>query len=86
MRSALLEDLARSLDGASGLVAGLKREVDSLVQERMRRHLLDMDLVTREEFEIVRALAVEAREENARLKARLSALEDQRACSDRSED
>jgi BMFP domain-containing protein YqiC len=39
------------------------------------RLLADRDLVTREEFEAVRAMAAKAREENDALLARLAALE-----------
>ena len=41
----------------------------------MDRWLADRDLVTREEFDAVRAMAAKAREENIALKARLDALE-----------
>jgi BMFP domain-containing protein YqiC len=41
----------------------------------MERVLAGMDLVTREEFEAAREMAVRAREENERLAARLAALE-----------
>jgi BMFP domain-containing protein YqiC len=37
--------------------------------------LREMDVVQREEFEAVKAMAVAAREENERLAARISALE-----------
>ena len=39
------------------------------------RWLADRNLVTREEFDAVRAMAEKAREENEALKARLEALE-----------
>ena len=41
----------------------------------MDRWLADRDLVTREEFDAVRAMAQKAREENAALMARLEVLE-----------
>jgi BMFP domain-containing protein YqiC len=41
----------------------------------MERILNRMDLVTREEFEAVREMAIRAREENERLAQRLAALE-----------
>ena len=43
--------------------------------EDCQRILADMDVVTREEFEAVREMAIMAREENDRLAARLAALE-----------
>jgi len=41
----------------------------------MERLVRDMDVVTREEFEAAREMAVLAREENERLAARIEALE-----------
>jgi BMFP domain-containing protein YqiC len=43
------------------------------------RMLRDMDVVSREEFEAVKAMAAKAREENDALSARLAALEAQLA-------
>jgi len=45
------------------------------MKSMMDRWLADRDLVTREEFDAVRAMAQKAREENAALEARLVALE-----------
>ena len=42
------------------------------------RWLADRNLVTREEFDAVRAMAQKAREENDALKARIAALEEAR--------
>lgn len=41
----------------------------------MERHIDKMNLVTREEFEVVKAMAERAREENETLKQRLADLE-----------
>ena len=47
----------------------------SAVKGLMDRWLADRNLVTREEFDAVRAMAQKAREENAALSARIAALE-----------
>ena len=73
--SRLFDDLARVANGAAGAFAGLRGEVEALVRSRLERTLANMDLVTREEFEVVRQMAVRAREENEALRARLDALE-----------
>ena len=44
--------------------------------------LADRDLVTRDEFEAVRAMAQKAREENDALKARIAALEAKHAAEE----
>ena len=59
----LLDDLARVAAGAAGAVTGLRDEVEAQMRQRMERVLARMDLVTREEFEVVRELAVNARRE-----------------------
>jgi BMFP domain-containing protein YqiC len=71
----LFDDLARLMTDAAGAAQGVKREVEGLAKSQMERILRDMDLVTREEFEAVREMAILAREENEMLKARLDALE-----------
>ena len=72
--SRMFEDAAKLAGGALGAMAGLRREVEALVQQQLERLLVRMDLVTRDEFETVKALAVLAREENEKLSARLDAL------------
>lgn len=69
------DDLARAAGGAMGALGGMRQEVEGLFQQRLERLISDMNLVTREEFEIVEAMARKAREENDALKARLDALE-----------
>ena len=70
------DDLARAAGGAMGALNGMRTEVETLFHQRLERALANMNLVTREEFEIVHAMATKAREENAALKARIEALED----------
>lgn len=71
----LFEDLTKMLNGAAGTVAGMTREAQSGLQERMRDWVGGMDMVRRDEFDAVRAMAVAAREENDVLRARIEALE-----------
>lgn len=71
----LLDDLARLMTDAAGMARGARTEVDSFVRTQAERILNDLDMVSREEFEAVRMMAQEAREENARLAERIAALE-----------
>lgn len=73
----LFDDLARLMTDAAGAAQGVRREVESLVRAQGERVLRDMDVVSREEFEAVKAMAAKAREENDRLADRLAALEQQ---------
>ncbi len=70
-----LDDIARLATDAAGAAQGVRREVETVVKTQIERLLRDMDVVTREEFEAVREMALLAREENDRLSARLAALE-----------
>lgn len=71
----IFDDLARVAGGALGALSGLREEVELLVRQRLERLLSDMDLVTREEFDAVKAMAAEARAENERLLKRIAELE-----------
>ena len=71
----LFEDAAKLAGGALGTLASVRREIEALMQQRMERLLAKLDLITRDEFETVRAMAALAREENEKLSARLAALE-----------
>ncbi|EIM72793.1 hypothetical protein A33O_18159 [Nitratireductor aquibiodomus RA22] len=53
----------------------MRREVETAFQAQAERILNSMDVVQREEFEMVREMALKAREENAALTARIEALE-----------
>jgi BMFP domain-containing protein YqiC len=73
----LLDDLARVASGALGVAAGMRDEVESAMRQRFARVLGDMDLVTREEFDAVKAMAAKARSEEEALKLRIAKLEEQ---------
>ena len=74
-QSRLLEDLARVASSAMGVAAGMRDEVEGRLREQFERILERMDLVTREEFEAVKAMAQKAREDQIALSERLAALE-----------
>jgi BMFP domain-containing protein YqiC len=73
--SRILDDIARLATDAAGAAQGVRREVETVVKTQIERLLRDMDVVTREEFEAVREMALLARDENDKLAARLAALE-----------
>lgn len=70
-----LDDLARLMTGAAGAADGARREFETLLKAQGERMIGSMDLVQREEFEAVKAMAQRAREENEDLKARIAKLE-----------
>jgi BMFP domain-containing protein YqiC len=69
------EDFVKIMNGAAGTVAGMTREAQDGMRERMKEWVAGMDFVSRDEFEAVKAMAATAREEVETLKARLAALE-----------
>jgi len=74
-RRRLLDDIAKLATSAAGIVQGTGQEVEQLLRQRVERLLDSFDLVTREEFEVVKAMAEAARRENEELAERLRALE-----------
>ncbi len=74
-QSRLLDDLARVASGALGVAAGMRGEVEARLREQFERVIQQMDLVTREDYEVVYAMAQKAREEQEAMAERLEKLE-----------
>ena len=71
----LLDDLARMANGALNTLSGLREEIENRVRERVERMLADMDMVPREEFDAIKAMAQKARAEQEDLAAKVAELE-----------
>ena len=69
------DDLARVASGAMGAFTGMRDEVEARLRDQLERVLAGMNLVSREEFEAVRAMAAKAREEQEVLQRKITALE-----------
>lgn len=69
------DELGKLITDAAGAADGVRKEIEGVVRSQAERVLRDLDLVQREEFEAVKAMAQKAREENEALKARIAALE-----------
>jgi len=74
-QSRIFDDLARVAAGAMSTLSGVRTEVESRLREQLERVLAGMDLVSREEFEAVKAMAAKARAEQENLQKRLAELE-----------
>ncbi len=74
-RNKIIDDLGQLMQNALGVAQGAKVEAETAMKSLMDRWLADRNLVSRDEFDAVRAMAQKAREENEVLKARLDALE-----------
>jgi len=75
----IFDDLARVAGGALSALGSLKEEIDGMVKTRFDSFAENANLVSREEFEVVREMAAEARAEQERLVARVAELEAQLA-------
>jgi BMFP domain-containing protein YqiC len=71
----LLDEVAKLMTDAAGAAQGLAREAEGVVRGQAERILQGMDLVKREEFDAVKAMAEKARLENERLAGLVAALE-----------
>jgi BMFP domain-containing protein YqiC len=71
----ILDDLAKLMTDAAGAAQGVRREVEGVFKAQGEKFLADLDVVRRDEFEAVKAMAEKARAENERLAARIAELE-----------
>ena len=69
------DELGKLITDAAGAADGVRKEIESVVRAQAERVLRDLDVVQREDFEAVKAMAQKAREENEALKERIAALE-----------
>lgn len=70
----ILDDLSKLATGAMGAAHSVKSEMEDHFRAWLDRQLAHMDLVTREEFEVVRDMAEAARRENEDLRAEIELL------------
>jgi BMFP domain-containing protein YqiC len=63
----VFDEIAKLMTDAAGAAQGVRREVETLMRAQGEKILRDMDVVAREEFEAVKAMAEKARGENERL-------------------
>lgn len=73
------DDLARVANGAMGALSGVRGDIEARVRDQLERVLAGMDIVSREEFEAVKAMAAKARQEQEELRHRVAELESELA-------
>jgi BMFP domain-containing protein YqiC len=72
----LFDEMARLMGNAASVAQGVKREAETAFRSQMEHFVGNMDLVRREEFDVVREMASQARAENEALKQRIADLEE----------
>ena len=70
----IFEDLSKVATSAMGTFAGVGREIETAARNRMRDMVGGLDMVDRDEFEAVKAMAATARAEVEVLRAEIAAL------------
>ena len=74
-REKIVDDFVKLMMGAVGTAQGMQEEASSLMRSRLENTVRKLDLVSREEFDVVAEMAQQARQENEVLVKRLDDLE-----------
>lgn len=69
------DDLAKVATGAVGALSGVKQQISTEIRTQINRFMVEIDVVPREDFEIVEAMVREARIQNQKLAERIATLE-----------
>ena len=73
-KNKILHDVSQLVSGLGVAAQGMREELAQTLRGLLDSMLAEGALVTREEFEVVRAMAEKARTENQRLQAEIDAL------------
>lgn len=73
----LFDDIAKIAGNAIGTLVGMKGEIETIVCQKLESYLHKINLVSREEFDVVKEMAAKAREEQEQLAVRVKELEAQ---------
>ena len=71
----IFDELAKVMTNAAGAAQGMRDEVETVLRGQAERILNDLDVVQREEFEVVQDMVAKAREANEKLESRIADLE-----------
>ena len=75
IRNRLLDDIAKMANSAAGLASGMREEIEALVNSRVEKILDRLNLVSREEFDVVKAMLSKSRTAQEKIEERLRKLE-----------
>lgn len=71
----VFDEFAKLMTDAAGAAQGVKKEAENAFRSQAERFMADMDLVKREDFDVVQEMAAKARAENDELKAMLESMD-----------
>jgi BMFP domain-containing protein YqiC len=72
----IMDEFAKLMTDAAGAAQGVRKEAETAFHAQAERWLNSLDVVRREEFDVVREMAVKALDENEALRAKIAALEE----------
>ena len=75
-RNKIFDDLSQLMTNAMGVAQGAREEAETAMRGMIDRWLADRDFVTREEFDVQRAVLLRTREKLEELERLVAALED----------
>ncbi len=73
--SRFFDEVSKLMTGAAGAAQGVRKEIDTMVQSQVERVLNNLNIVKREDFDVVKDMAEKARLENSKLETRIAELE-----------
>ncbi|AQX20071.1 accessory factor UbiK family protein [Bartonella sp. WD16.2] len=71
----ILDELAKLMTDAAGVAQGVRHEAETVFHSQTEKIVNKLNLVSREEFEVVKEMVLKVRAENADLAKRLDDLE-----------
>jgi BMFP domain-containing protein YqiC len=71
----LFDDIAKLATNAIGAATAVRQEVEARVKAQLEKLIVDMNLVTRDDYEAVKEMAAKARAEQEVLAERVARLE-----------
>lgn len=74
-REKIIDDVARVAGGAVGILSDAGREAKAIVRSKVDTLAQDMDLVPREDYEVLESMVEALRSEQDELKKRIEKLE-----------
>ena len=74
-RNRFFDDIAKVATSAAGTLTGMKGEIEHIVRHKVESFINSMNLVTREEYEVARAMIAKARENQEKLEKKVKVLE-----------
>lgn len=71
----VFDEFAKLMTDAAGVAQGMRKEAETVFRSQAERMLNTLDLVKRDDFDAVREMAANARDENEKLHAAIAKLE-----------